>query len=170
MKEQPRVMCFEGSRLEELRLLLATRRAAMLEDVQAMRRAIPVRDYMTGREVGPTEAEALDRKVRIVAPADRQVAAQVVQALGDVADVVDEAPAVRLKFSGGGPGGGKRKVITDQIKGLKAFDEVVAENGRRYLGKATGQLTQKGGSDRAARRASGLSARQWKKQQKAARR
>ena len=81
---------------------------------------------------------------------------------------------IRLKFGGAGltdlaPA---RQVTDTQLKALEASHEVVSEgDGTRYVGvQKTGQLTVKGGSDRTQRRDAGLSARQWKKLQRARRR
>lgn len=78
-------------------------------------------------------------------------------------EVVDEEP-IRLSF------GGKRKVTTDEVKALKVDQQVSSIDGRAYDGKAHGQLTLQGGSERVQRRQQGLSSRQWKKLRKAARR
>ena len=82
--------------------------------------------------------------------------------------VVDELEPIRLKFGGSGPA---QQVTNERVKQLKAHEQVTALDGTAYAGNTkTGHLEVKGGSERVQRRRQGLSARQWKKQQKAKRR
>lgn len=92
-----------------------------------------------------------------------------VRRLKEGVPVQGEEP-IRLKFGGKGPGE-KQKITKQDVVDLKADQQVSSLDGRAYDGnRRTGQLTLQGGSDRVLRRQQGVSARQWKKLRKAARR
>lgn len=76
---------------------------------------------------------------------------------------------IRLKF--GGQPKPEQLITNDEVRGMKADQQVSSLDGRGYAGDtATGRLELMGGSARSKRRQHGLSGRQWKQLAKKQRR